>query len=102
MSPARDLDPVLSVIRSNDRFAVTTHANPDGDALGSLLALLLALRSLGKDSVMVLGEQPIPLESRFLALPGNGLVTRAPDGLTTRTLISVDCAQASRIAAKGL
>lgn len=102
MSPARDLDAVLTVIRENDRFAVTTHENPDGDALGSLLALHLALVSLGKDSVMVLDEQPIPVEYRFLDLPGHGLVTHLPDDLASRTLISVDCAQESRIAAKGI
>jgi len=102
MHRAPDLGAVLAVIRGHDRFAVTTHENPDGDALGSLLALHLALASLGKDSLMVLGEQPIPNEYRFLDLPGHGLVTSAPEDLATRTLISVDCAQESRIAASGL
>ena len=34
-------------IRSHDRFLVTTHENPDGDALGSLLAMKLTLDHLG-------------------------------------------------------
>ena len=38
-----ELDGVTDAIRSNDRFLVTTHENPDGDALGSLLAAKLGL-----------------------------------------------------------
>ena len=34
----------------HDRFLVTTHENPDGDALGSIVAMKLALEQLGKDS----------------------------------------------------
>ena len=39
-----DLAAVAEALRSNDRFIVTTHENPDGDALGSLLAMTFALR----------------------------------------------------------
>ena len=64
-----DLGAVVEAIRARDRFLVTTHENPDGDALGSLLATHLALRSLGKDSVMFLaGPAPLPGEYRFLRL----------------------------------
>ncbi len=58
---AADLGAVVEAIRERERFLVTTHENPDGDALGSLLATHLALRSLGKDSVMFLaGPAPLP------------------------------------------
>ena len=60
--PSSDIDAVVEALRAGDRFVVTSHDNPDGDALGSLLAMHLALVSLGKDSVMVLGgEQPLPV-----------------------------------------
>ena len=49
-----DLEAVVEAIRDHDRFLVTTHENPDGDALGSLLAMTLALTQLGKDAVMYL------------------------------------------------
>ena len=42
---------VADAIRSHDRFLLVTHENPDGDALGSILALKLALDQLGKDSL---------------------------------------------------
>ena len=38
-----DLGAVADALRSHDRFLLVTHENPDGDALGSLLAAKLAL-----------------------------------------------------------
>ena len=64
-----DLDAVVEALRSHDRFLVTTHENPDGDALGSLLAATLALRQLGKDVYMYLaGHAPLPGEYTFMPL----------------------------------
>ena len=48
-----DLAAVAEALRSNDRFIVTTQENPDGDALGSLLATTFALRELGKPDAHV-------------------------------------------------
>ena len=64
-----DLQAVADAIRGHDGYVVTTHENPDGDALGSLLGMKLALDALGKESVMYLaGDMPLPLEYRFMAL----------------------------------
>src|SRR5213082_1285786 len=66
-----DLQAVAAALRDHDRFLVVTHENPDGDALGSLLATTLALRQLGKDVEMLLmGETPLPREYHFLHLDG--------------------------------
>src|SRR5436305_11453165 len=91
-----DLTAIADALRSHDRFVVTTHENPDGDALGSLLAAHLALKQLGKDSVMVLAnDAPLPGEYGFMAL---GDLKRAwPDDLTERVLVAVDCAQENRM-----
>ncbi len=98
MSTDRDVDAVASRLRSEERFVVTSHDNPDGDAIGSLLALHLALEELGKDSVMVMGgPTPFPEEFGFLALEANGLVREPPADVEERVLVAVDCAQASRI-----
>jgi phosphoesterase RecJ-like protein len=89
---------VLGALRANDRFVVTSHDNPDGDALGSLLATHLALQALGKDSVMVLGgPAPLPGEYHFLGLEEHGLLRDAPVDTAERVLVAVDCAQESRI-----
>ena len=60
---------VADAIRERERFLLTTHENPDGDALGSLLSTKLAFDQLGKDSVMVLyGDAPLPGEYQFMPL----------------------------------
>src|SRR2546430_10394919 len=91
-----DLEEVADAIRTHERFAVTTHENPDGDALGSLLATQLALTQLGKDSVMVIAtDAPLPGEYRFLHL--DGLRREWPDDLGEPVLLAVDCPQEDRM-----
>jgi phosphoesterase RecJ-like protein len=93
-----DRDAVVAALREHQRFVVTSHDNPDGDALGSLLATHLALESLGKDTVMVLGgASPLPGEYGFLGLEEKGLQREAPADVADRVLVAVDCAQANRI-----
>jgi phosphoesterase RecJ-like protein len=88
---------VVEALRSHDRFLVSTHENPDGDALGSLLAMTLALRSLGKDAEMYLGgPAPLPSEYAFMAL--DDLRREVPDDVAQRVLVAVDCAKADRLA----
>jgi phosphoesterase RecJ-like protein len=96
--PPSDMEAVVETLRAAERFVVTSHDNPDGDALGSLLATHLGLVSLGKDSVMVLGGiQPLPGEYAFLRLGERGLLRAAPSDVSERVLVAVDCAQESRI-----
>jgi phosphoesterase RecJ-like protein len=91
-----DLARVVDVLRANDRFLVTTHENPDGDALGSLLAMTLALRSLGKDATMYLaGQAPLPGEYAFMNL--SELRRELPPDAADRVLVAVDCANESRL-----
>jgi phosphoesterase RecJ-like protein len=91
-----EVDAVADAIRSHDRFLLVTHENPDGDALGSILALKLALDQLGKDSVMYLyGDASLPTEYSFMPL--DQLQRRVPDDWRERVLIAVDCANETRI-----
>jgi bifunctional oligoribonuclease and PAP phosphatase NrnA len=91
-----DLAAVVDALRSHDRFLVTTHENPDGDALGSLLATTLALRQLGKDAFMYLaGGAPLPGEYAFMPL--GELSRKLPDDAGDRVLVAVDCANESRL-----
>ena len=91
-----DLQAVADALRSNDRFLLVTHENPDGDALGSLLAAKLALDSLGKDSEMYLyGDAPLPREYGFMPL--EGIRRELPDDAAERVLVALDCANESRM-----
>ncbi len=96
MMQTSDLKAIADALREHDRFLVVTHENPDGDALGSLLAATLVLRSLGKDAVMYLaGEAPLPREYGFMHL--EGLVREPPTDAAERVLLAVDCAKEERI-----
>jgi bifunctional oligoribonuclease and PAP phosphatase NrnA len=91
-----DVKGVADAIRSHERFLVVTHENPDGDALGSLLAVTTALRTLGKDAEMYLsGDGPLPGEYGFLDL--SDLRRSPPDDMSERVLLAVDCASERRI-----
>jgi len=91
-----DRDAVVEAIRAHDRFLVTTHENPDGDALGSLLAAKLALGQLGKDVVMYLGgEAPLPRE--YAWMPFGNLRRQLPADANERALLALDCANESRL-----
>jgi phosphoesterase RecJ-like protein len=92
-----DLDLVAEEIRAGDRFLLTTHENPDGDALGSLLATQRILEALGKDSVMFLAakEFPLPVEYRFLPL--DEVFHEPPADISDRVVIFLDCGNIDRM-----
>ena len=62
---------IINVIRSNSSFLLTTHEGPDGDAIGSSLALASFLRAIGKD-VTVHYKDPVP--DLYSFLPGSHTV----------------------------
>jgi bifunctional oligoribonuclease and PAP phosphatase NrnA len=92
-----DIDRVADAIRGGDRFLLTTHENPDGDALGSLLATHRILEALGKDSVMFLAakEFPLPVEYRFLPL--EEVFHEPPADIADRVVIFLDCGNIDRM-----
>src|SRR5215475_2935207 len=96
MTHKTDLKGIADALRQHERFLVVTHENPDGDALGSLLAATLALRQLDKDAVMYLaGQTPLPGEYAFMPL--GELVREPPADAADRVLLAVDCAKEDRI-----
>ena len=92
-----DIDRVADAIRTGDRFLLTTHEGPDGDALGSLLATHRILEALGKDSVMFLAakEFPLPVEYRFLPL--EEVFHEPPADIADRVVIFLDCGNIDRM-----
>ncbi len=91
-----DMQAVVTALREHERFVVAAHENPDGDALGSLLAMHLALEQLGKESAMfVPGEAPLPGEYTFLPL--ERVRREPPQDHADRVLVAVDCAKEERL-----
>jgi phosphoesterase RecJ-like protein len=93
---------VLDEFRNADKFLLGTHENPDGDALGSLVAMHQILASSGKDSIMFMDadEFPLPYEYRFFSL--DGLVSVPPPDIEERTIVLLDCGNIDRNPADAL
>lgn len=91
------IDAVAAEIRSRERFLLTAHEGPDGDALGSLLGMHRVLVQLGKDSVMFLAakEFPLPIEYRFLPL--EEVFHEPPADMADRTVVFLDCGNLDRM-----
>jgi bifunctional oligoribonuclease and PAP phosphatase NrnA len=94
---ATAIERVAEEVRNRDRFLLTAHEGPDGDALGSLLGMHYLLQQLGKDSVMFLAakEFPLPIEYRFLPL--EEVFHEAPADMADRAAIFLDCGNIDRM-----
>ncbi len=103
------LDEVLNQIGRRNRFLLTSHARPDGDAVGSTLACAQILRSMGKEACVVLSDgvpviyRPLPFSDSVLQstdeapeaeaaiiLECDGLARTRLDGLDRHFLINID------------
>ena len=93
--PAVSLETIADELRTADKLVVATHLNPDGDAIGSARAMELTLLALGKDVVVYVPDAVVPGEYEFIR--PSTLTTELPADLSERTLICVDCGNASRV-----
>ncbi len=88
---------VIGAIKSRldnaKNIVIASHVRPDGDAIGSLLGLGLALRNAGKSVQMVLVDGA---SASFRHLEGSELIVREPKG-EHDTFITVDCADFKRV-----
>jgi phosphoesterase RecJ-like protein len=91
-----DRELALAELSEANRFVVISHEHPDGDALGSLVAMQEILTARGNDSLMFVDPRdfPLPDEYRFLEL--RGLIDGPPADVAERTLIFLDCGNLDR------
>lgn len=84
--------------RPGERFVVTSHHNPDGDALGSMLGIARALRAAGQDVVLAHADAPgVPDDIAFLLAEGEEIAPDLPADVGERVLVAVDCATEQRM-----
>jgi phosphoesterase RecJ-like protein len=93
---------VLERLRCDERFVLATHEHPDGDALGSLVAMQGLLTMLGKDSSMFIGAADLPLPDEYRMLSLDGLIQHAPADIAERTVVFLDCGNIDRNSASVL
>jgi bifunctional oligoribonuclease and PAP phosphatase NrnA len=91
---------VAAAIRSRHSFILTSHARPDGDAVGSQLALAFALDALGK-AVRIVDRDPVP--GPYRSFPGADRVTlaRHVDGPADAVIV-LECSELTRPEVSGL
>jgi phosphoesterase RecJ-like protein len=100
MTRPADPNQIADAIRARQRFVLSSHARPDGDSIGSQLAMAYALRALGKEAVVVNADQaPPPL----LSFPGVGDIRIASrvDGDFDCAVI-MECGDLARTGVSGL
>ncbi len=86
---------LIAHLKNSDALFVATHVNPDGDALGALLAMGLALKADGRHITMF-NESPIPAVYRFL--PGiDQIKCRVPSPFDYDTVVVLDCGDLERV-----
>lgn len=94
------LQQIVDAIRSKQRFVVTSHARPDGDAIGSSLAMAYALRQMDKD-VRVVSRDPSP--PQFETCPGvNDIIVTGRVDDPGDAVIVMECGDLSRPGIAGL
>src|SRR6185369_16743479 len=103
------LDEVLKHIEQRNRFVLTSHARPDGDAVGSTLACAQILRSMGKEASVVLSDgvpviyqrlpfsdsvvqstEQVPAADAAIILECDGIARTRLAGLEGHYLINID------------
>lgn len=89
------LEHAVKLIRSATHIALCAHISPDGDAIGSMLALGSALEKLGKH-LLLLCDDPIPHNLTFL--PGVSTIQDlAPTSFEPELLITLDSSDMERL-----
>ena len=90
---AGSMSEILSFIRDNRQFTVMSHTSPDGDTLGSALALVHMLHAMGKEAEAVCSD---PVPGIYSFLPGAEEVKIGGEGIGYPAVIAVDCADKCR------
>src|SRR5947209_10118586 len=89
-------DEVVEELRRAEKLLLTTHENPDGDALGSLLGMHLVLEQLGKDSLMFMAASEFPLPYEYQRMPLGEVRNEIPDDTDERVVMFLDCGNIDR------
>ena len=91
------VDEVVQELQDADKLLLTTHENPDGDALGSLLGMHELLTELGKDSVMFMAAYEFPLPHEYRGMHFEDVINAPPDDVSERVVVFLDCGNIDRM-----
>lgn len=86
---------IRNIIKSGTTFLITTHIDPDGDAIGSTFSLAWILQEMGKDPIVYLRD-PIPYMYQFLPKPRKVVHATLPNGAFD-AIFALDCGNLFRV-----
>ncbi len=96
MGKRSDLAEIAAILRAGESFLLTSHINPDGDAVGSMLAMKRLLEAMGKRDVACTLADPIP--AIYSWLPGAGSIQQSDGTLSTQKIVVLlDASRRSRM-----
>ena len=94
---AEDWDATVDALRAADEVVIACHVNPDGDALGSLLACSLGLQQLGKKTWPTWSTSVVKVPFSYRFLPGTDALVLPSDVPDAGTFLALDCGAADRL-----
>jgi bifunctional oligoribonuclease and PAP phosphatase NrnA len=100
MTTTPDVTRIVDAIQSRRRFVLSSHSRPDGDSIGSQLAMLYALRALGKEAIAVNADAAPPPLMAFPGVPDIRIAPRAEGDFDAA--IVMECGDLARTGVAGL
>lgn len=94
---SEDWDEVVRLLKETDDVVLACHVNPDGDAVGSLLAVSLGLRKLGARTWPSWGTTPLTMPPAYAFLPGAESLVQPAEVPPTPVFVALDCGAADRL-----
>jgi len=86
---------IKKIIKKFDTFFISAHINPEGDSVGSQIALASLLKRLGKKAIIV-NESPVPHILRFMN-GVDGILKELPHNVDFQAAVILDCPDMSRL-----
>ena len=80
---------LLAILKESRSFLIAGHINPEGDSIGSCLALALGLKNLGKKKISVISKDPVPENLKFL--PASGIIRHQLPRGEVDAAVLIDC-----------
>lgn len=96
-----DWDKTVAALVDAEEIVVAAHVNPDGDAIGAVLAATLGLRRIGKKAWPTWGDDPVVVPFNYRFLPGASEFLQPGDVPDAGTFLALDCGAADRLGSLG-
>jgi phosphoesterase RecJ-like protein len=100
MTSSPERDAIAAAIRGRQRFVISSHARPDGDSIGSSMAMAFALRATGRHADVVMGDAAPPPLMQFPGVPDIRVAPRV-DGQYDAAIV-MECGDLGRTGVSGL